>query len=300
MIYKLDADGAGIGGTTLREYEYHNFSSLYIDGTLSADFGERLGAEISTRWAIPTSTNDVRHKDFNGPLLGGRTWNTYTLWSVLDANVSYALVKDASVLKSFKPKVGVRWDYWKMYYEDPFDVSPGFAVAAPWDTAEFYSSAIMPYAGFSATFGGLQWGMFGGDLEFEAVGGILAWGKAKHEETRDLGGTRHDVFEGSLDKGYFYELSLDYNVLTLELSPKVTGTVGVFGKLSGYHADGNLEGSRNDVVLDDFDFEMDRTLFVTGINLAIMFDIYGKPAPAPPAPAPAPVIEPKLEPMSKN
>ncbi len=46
-----------------------------------------------------------------------------------------------------------------------------------------------------------------------------------------------------------------------------------------------------------------RTNFVDGwgveAGFGYMFDICAKPAPAP-APAPAPVIEPKLEPMSKN
>jgi hypothetical protein len=296
-----------VGGIPVREFHYDHFSSLYLDATLSASIGERLGAEISTRWAIPSIINDLKQEESHvnpASYSGGRTWGAKTLWSVLDANVSYALVKDGGVLKSFAPKVGVRWDYWDIEGDNPDNSAHGgIAVYSDSDTMEFYNSTVMPYAGFSATFGGLQWGMFGGDLTFDAVAGFLAWGKAKHDELRNGSiGIRHDVFEGNLDRGYFYELSLDYNVLTLDFSPKVQGTVGLFGKLSGYHATGELEGTRSGFSTAGpypYSYSMDRTLFLTGITLAVTFDIYGKPQPAAPA-APAPIIEPKLEPMSRN
>jgi hypothetical protein len=293
-----------LGGIPVREFNYHDYSSLYIDAALAATIGERLGAEISTRWAVPTHTDELNQEDYHvvpPSHSGGRTWEARTLWSVTDVNVSYALVKDASILKSFAPKVGVRWDYWDIEGDDPFDRHGAIVVYAPSDTMEFYASTVMPYAGLSMTFGGLQWGMFGGDLEVEAVAGFLAWGETKHDELRNSGGFRNDVFEGDLNSGYFYEISLDYTLLTLEFSPKVTGTAGIFGRISGYHATGDLEGTRNAVTGPfEYEFVMDRELFITGINLAVTFDIYGRPQPVTPPPAPAPVIEPKLEPMTKN
>jgi hypothetical protein len=303
IVYTLDTGNVGaggIGGVNKREYTYRNYSSFYIEGALSAEIGNRLGTEIITRWALPANINDVRERDFNGGYLGGRDWKTKTVWSVLEGNVSYDIMKDPSGPVSFAPKVGVRWDYWSISYDDPFNVSPGFAVASPTDTADFRSSAVMPFAGFTTTIRSLRHGMLGGDLVIDAEGGPLAWGEARHKETRDATGPRHDTFEGNLDKGYFYEISVDYTVLTLDFSPKVKGTVGLFGKMSAYHVEGDLDGLRTpSLEADEFTFVMDRSLFLTGLRLAITFDIFGKPQPVPP-PAPAPVIEPKLEPMSKN
>ncbi len=301
IAYSLDSRGGfGIGGVFRREYTYRNFQQLLIEGGLSVDIGKRLRTEIITRWALPVHEENVQANDFTGVLLGGRAWKTKTVWSVLEGNVSYDIMKDPSGPVSFAPKVGVRWDYWSIDYDDPFNVTPGFAVAAPWDTAEFYSSAVMPFAGFTTTIRSLRHGMFGGDLVIDAEGGPLAWGEARHKETRDAAGTRHDSFEGRLDQGYFYEISVDYTVLTLDFSPKVQGTVGLFGKMSGYHLEGNLDGLRTpSMEADGFRLVMDRSLFMTGINLAVTFDIFGRPQPVPP-PAPAPVIEPKLEPMGKN
>jgi hypothetical protein len=300
IVYSLDSGAAGgIGGVLRREFTYRNYSQLYIEGGLALDFGDRLATEVITRWALPVVNEDIRANDFAGAYLGGRTWRTDTLWGVVDGNVSYDLFDPSSPV-SLEPKVGIRWDYWRIWYGDPYNVSAGFGVASPTDTADFYSSTIMPYAGLTFTVKDLRKGMFGGDLVIDAEGGPLAWGRVRHYETRDLAGTRHDTFKGRLARGYFYEVSLDYTLLTLDFSPKVTGTVGVYGKLSGFHTEGNLTGRRVTAgTSDDFDYEMDRTLFMTGIRLAVMFDIFGKPAPVP-TPPPAPVIEPKLEPMTRN
>jgi hypothetical protein len=300
IAYSLDAGAAGgIGGVLRREYTYRDYSQLYIEGGLALDIGDRLSTGVITRWALPVDRESVREDDFAGGLLGGRSWRTDTLWGVVDGNVSYDLFDPSSPV-SLEPKVGVRWDYWRIWYDDPYNVSAGFNVASPTDTADFYSSTVMPYAGLTFTVKDLRKGMFGGDLVIDAEGGPLAWGRVRHFETRDLGGTRHDTFKGRLTQGYFYEVSLDYTLLTLDFSPKVTGTVGLTGKLSGFHTEGELIGRRAPAgATDEFDYEMDRTLFMAGIRLAVMFDIFGKPAPSP-APAPAPVIEPKLEPMSRN
>ena len=300
IAYSLDAGTAGgLGGVLRRELTYRNYSQLYIEGGLALDIGDRLATEVITRWALPVNNESIRANDFTGIYLGGRTWRTDTLWGVVDANVSYDLF-DPSSRVSLEPKVGVRWDFWRIWYDDPYNVSASFGVASPTDTADFYSSTVMPYGGLTLTVKDLGKGMFGGDLVIDAEGGPLAWGRARHYETRDLGGTRHDTFKGRLTQGYFYEVSLDYTLLTLEFSPKVTGTVAAYRKLSDFHTEGTLAGRRAPAgTSDDFEYQMDRTLFMTGIRLAVMFDIFGKPAPAP-APAPAPVIEPKLEPMSRN
>ncbi|MBN2224697.1 MAG: hypothetical protein JW765_08510 [Deltaproteobacteria bacterium] len=304
LDYNMYTHTFGIGMTTMYDFTYRCYSSLYLDAGLAAGIGDRLAIEASVRWAPPGNTFHMRENVIIGGGLYGRSWKATTSWLAVDGNISYAVVKDVSIIKSFAPKVGVRWDRWDIDGTHPYDVTSGWAVPSPTDTMDSYVSILMPYAGFSLVLGGLQWGMFGGDLEIDAIGGPLAWGDVHHKAYYNLGIYRRLTMEGSLDRGYFYEVSLDYNVLTLDFSPKVTGTVGLFGRIAGYNAQGTLDAVRvyapgvQDGPLP-YKFDLDRTVYATGITLAVTFDIYGRPDVIP-APAPAPVIEPKLEPMSKN
>ncbi len=307
--YSLRAasDVTSLGGIAFRDFKYEHYSSLYLDIGLAADIGERFRAEIVSRWAVPATVTDLAQTESHpaDPTVDGRQWKARTLWSALEANVSYALVKDASYLASFRPKVGVRWDYWNIKGSDPFGVFGPIAVYSPTDTMKYNSSSVMPFVGFTTTIGGLQRGMFGGDLVLDAELGWVAWGEAKHDEFRNNNFFRNDVMKGNLDAGYFYQISVTYTVLTLDFSPKAKGTVALFGNVSGYHAEGDFTGTRTNaagaIVGGPFPYAYtaDRTLFATGLTLGMTFDIFGKPRPVAPAPAPAPVIEPKLEPMSK-
>jgi hypothetical protein len=140
-------------------------SAVYLAGKLPFTFGKRLEATLSGSWAIPAGSSDVRADDYADPnrlfYLGGRTWKSKTDWVTGDFQVSYAVVKDEDILKALSPIVGLRYDYWKTKYDDPYS-SPNLAVAAPWDTGYFRTQSLLPYIGLTLTIGGLQFGSFGG------------------------------------------------------------------------------------------------------------------------------------------
>lgn len=278
--YTLTARGNGIGGVRERLYDFRNSPGVLLAGTLPFTFGKRLEATLSGSWAIPVGSTDVKHVDFALPketaLLGGRTWEAETNWLTGDFKVSYAIIKDFDILKALSPVVGLKYDYWKTKYDDPHKVSPGFAVAAPTDTAEFYTSALLPYIGLTATIGGLKIGAFGGDLKLSAIGGWIAWGKVKHYETRDLAGTRHDTFKGDLHGGgYFFdfgEFSIDYTLFSFPLSKKIQGSLSLFAKYNLFNAQGGLDGTRyTSGESDKFDFNIDRYSATVGISAALTF-----------------------------
>jgi hypothetical protein len=274
--YTLTARGAGIGGVTRRLYDYETSPAIYLAARLPITYG-RLETTLSGSWGIPSGSSDVKHEDFlGGTLLGGRTWEAETNWMTGDVKVSYTIIKDLDFIKSVAPVVGLRYDYWKTKYDDPHKVSPGFAVASPTDKAKFYTSALSPYIGLKAAIGGLKTGAFGGDLKLSAIGGWTAWGRVKHYETRDLGGTRHDTFKGDLrGSGYLFdfgEFFADYTVFSFAPSQRVRGSLSLFVKYNLFAGEGALDGVRMvSGVRDKFDFEIDRSSATAGISVAFAF-----------------------------
>jgi hypothetical protein len=193
-----------------------------------------------------------------------------------DFQLSYAIIKDFSFIKAVAPVGGLRYDYWRTTFDDPHKVSPGFAVAAPWDTAKFYTHSLLPYIGLATTIGGLKIGVFGGDLKLGAIGGWIAWGKGKHYETRDLTGPRHDTFDGRLrNSGHLFdfgEFFIDYTVISLPLSQRIQGSLSIFSKYNLFNAKGKWDGTRVPAGQQDiFDFKIDRASIAAGICAALKF-----------------------------
>jgi hypothetical protein len=275
--YSLKARSTGIGGVTRREFDYGGAPSIYVDGRVPFTFGKRLEVAFSGSWATTGSSSDVRANDFfGGALLGGRTWdNAQTYWVTGNVQASYALIKDFHFLKAFAPIVGLRYDYGHSSFDDPHDVSPGFAAAAPADTADFNSEALLPYLGLTTTIGGLKTDWFGGDLKLTFIGGWTAWGRVRHEEDRNGGGsTRFDQFKGNLDSGsYFIEVGGEYTVVSIDLSRSMELSLSLFTKYDLFRANGKLDGVRTGTFSerDTFDFEMDRSAITGGITGALTF-----------------------------
>jgi len=278
--YTLTARAAGIGGVRERLFEYKNSPAIYLAGRLPITFGRRLEVALSGSCGIPAGSTELNHNDFalphKGGPLGGRSWDTETTWVTGDFQLSYAIIKDFSIIKAVAPVGGLRYDYWRTTFNDPHKVSPGFAVAAPTDTAKFYTSTLLPYVGLKTTIGGLKIGVFGGDLKLGAIGGWTAWGKVKHYETRDATGPRHDTFKGDLrNSGYLFdfgEFFIDYTVISFPLSQKIKGSVSIFGKYNLFNATGKLDGIRvTSGEQDTFDFKMDRASVAGGISVALKF-----------------------------
>lgn len=279
--YTLTARAAGIGGVRERLYDYKNSPAIYLAGRLPITFGKRLEVALSGSWGIPAGATELNHNDFalphKGAPLGGRSWDTETNWVTGDFQLSYAIIKDFSIIKAVAPVGGLRYDYWRTTFDDPHKVSPGFAAAGPTDTAKFYTSTLLPYVGLKATIGGLKIGVFGGDLKLGAIGGWTAWGKVQHEEDRHGSGTlRFDTFKGDLrNSGHLFdfgEFFIDYTVISFPLSQKIKGSLSIFAKYNLFNATGKLDGTRIPAVaFDTFDFKIDRASVAGGISVALKF-----------------------------
>jgi hypothetical protein len=277
--YTLTARGAGIGGVTKRLYDYDTSSAIYLAGRIPVTIGRRFEATLSGSWGIPAGSSDVKHEDFfGGALLGGRTWDAETSWVTGDVRLSYAIVKDFAFIKAVAPVGGLRYDYWKTTYDDPHKVSPGFAAAAPTDEANFHTSALLPYVGLTATIRGLKIGAFGGDLKLGVIGGWTVWGKVRHEEDRNGGGSvRSDEFKGDLRNSShafdFGEFFGSYTVWSFAPSRRIHGSLSLFGKYNLFNAKGKLDGTRTGTfsAQDTFDFKIERSSAAVGICAALAF-----------------------------
>jgi hypothetical protein len=276
--YTLTARGAGIGGVTKRLYDYETSPAVYLAGRVPVTFGRRFETTLSGSWAIPAGSSDVKHKDFAGALLGGRTWEAETSWLTGDLRLSYAIVKDLNFIKTVAPVGGLRYDYWKTKYDDPHKVSSGFSAAALTDEASFFTSDLLPYIGLTTTIGGLKVGAFGGDLKLGAIGGWTAWGKVKHEEDRNGGGTlRFDEFKGDLrNSGHLFDFGEffgSYTVFSFAPSRRIQGSLSLFAKYNLFNAKGKLDGTRTGSfnAQDTFDFKIERSIAAVGICAALVF-----------------------------
>ncbi|MCJ7546874.1 MAG: hypothetical protein MUP30_08640 [Deltaproteobacteria bacterium] len=273
-LYTLDAHVTGIGGVFGREYEYDGSPSLYVGFRVPVTFGKRLEVALEGTWAPSVAASRVTDQDFSalGGILGGRDWDASTNGVTGDLQVSYALVKDFYILKALAPIVGLRYDYWRTTYRDPHHVSPGFAVAAPTDMADFYTSTLLPYWGIRATIGGLKTGWFGGDLNVSLLNGWTAWGKVRHREDRNAAGPRIDRFAGDLDSGsYFFDICADYTIFPFALFG-ANVSQNIFLKYDMFNADGRLIGRRyTSGESDKFDFKMNRSSITGGISAEVTF-----------------------------
>jgi hypothetical protein len=273
--YSLTAHNGGIGGVTERQYKYDGFPAVYLEAKIPVMLTKRLELALSGSWAIPVVDTDVKHEDYAGSLLGGRTWDTKTTLLTANLQASYAVVKNLGILKSLAPAVGLRLDYAKTSYDSPHDVSSGFGAAAYTDSAEFYSSALLPYVGVTAVLGDFKAGKFGGALKLSLIGGWTAWGEVQHEEWRNGGADiRFDQFKGDLDSdSYFVEVGGEFTMFSFALSQRAEGALSLFTKYSFFHAKGELDGVRSGTMseVDIFDFNMNRSGVTTGITGTIKF-----------------------------
>jgi hypothetical protein len=158
---------------------------------------------------------------------------------------------------------------------------------------------------------------FRADNGFYAGGGVLFTASFDNEYTVDqyTGG----VLSGRWDNSYSLysvvpELHVGYHLKNIGLTPYL-GVDAIFADAhSDYTGDFNTNWNLEDPVymFTGVDYFLMDKLYINvegrtnfndgwgvGTGVGYLFDICAKPAPAP-APAPAPVIEPKLEPMSKN
>ncbi len=256
---------------------------------------DRFKVAVEGDWSFTGSERRLNEKINDG--LGSRVFDSdgTSHWVSADFLVSYALVKDAPVIKDLSVVAGLRWDYQTMSFNDPRDVFN--ILTAPTDTIDFTMQSLTPVAGLAFTFAGFKRGIWGGDMHLSVLAGPVVWGHEDYKETFINAG--FITYKGDIDRGYLVRAFGDMTLLSGKIAPRLDGSVSFFALFTKTNVKGEVDGALIGPVsgFSPVDFESDNTVMVLGLNATLLFDICGRPAPVAPV-APAPVIEPKLEPMS--
>jgi hypothetical protein len=286
-----------LGANRLR-LELPSTARLYIATELPFAVTDRLTVSLGGDWAFSAAGRRLDESYNNG--ISYRQWYAEGAlnWVSADLLVSYALVKDAGLIKDLSVVAGVRWDYQTMSFTSPHD--PVSVLTSPADGIGFRMQTLTPLAGLSCTVAVPKSGPWFGDINLSVLAGPVVWG---HEHYTESFAANSIEFENDLSRGYIVKAYADVTILSGKIGPRMDAALSFFGQYTKTNVKGDVHGEAFAAgVLNGVspgEFESDSDVVVFGLMGSLAFDIC-EPAPAAPAPAPAPVIEPKLEPMSKN
>lgn len=260
----LDGHTVGIGGVVSRLYDYRPMSALYLAADLPMELGSMGKVILSGSLTIPT-TNSIDENDFALQGLvapfGGSGWNTKTMWGTLQG----LYVCPAYGCRAL---AGFRWDNWQTSLNGRFDISPGFAVAAPTDTGALTINAYVPLVGVATYLRGLTMGMVG-----------FPWvpGDFRYAETRNNAGLRFDSGSGNFKRAWFVEFFTDYRLpmsTLVSLPGAADANLSLFGKFNYMEVKNSFTLTRQPAAVSDvFDFAFYRTLFVVGAQANLNFNM---------------------------
>jgi hypothetical protein len=300
-LYSFVRNTGTFGGITSTDLNTNADGTVRPYLALSLPFAvtDRFKVALEGDWSFTGSERRL-DEQFNGGVAAREFDSDGTShWVSADFLVSYALVKDAPVIKDLSVVAGLRWDYQTMSFADAHDA---FGVlSSPANTLDFRMQSLAPVAGLACTFTGLKRGIWGGDIHLSVLAGPVVWGREDYRET--FGNAGVITYRGDIDRGYLVRAFGDLTLLSGKISPRLDGTVSFFAQFTKTNVKGEVDGTLLGLGGPSFspvDFEADNTVMVLGLSATLLFDICGRPQPVTPPPAPAPVIEPKLEPMSQK
>jgi hypothetical protein len=297
--YKFANKGVPLFGLLSEDLKFPADARFYIATELPFAVTDRLTLALGADWSFSGTEKDII-EDLG---FAHRSWERdgRADWVSADFLASYALVKNTGVIKDLSVVGGLRWDYQNMSLDNP-RVTFGFVVNSPLDTFDFRMQTLAPVLGIEATFTGFKSGIWGGDVKLGVLAGPIVWGALDHRETFATP-TFVFRFKDNVSHGYIVKVSGEMTLLSGVITPRLEGSLSLFADYTGKSVNGVVETkgySGAFYATAPYDFETKSDVFTFGLSASLAFDLFGKPEPVAPAPAPAPVIEPKLEPMSKN
>jgi hypothetical protein len=184
-----------------------------------------------------------------------RKWSAETTYGTLEALLAYP------VYNTWYALAGFRWVSWQTTYKNPKDSNGGLGSTVD-DEADVSVNGYVPFFGIMTSMRGLTVG---------AVGIPTTLGTVEHKET--IGALRLKG-KGDFDGGYFAEVFLDYSTPTFEM-PGLSAGISVFCKASWLRTttDLKLEELNTPVDSQDYDFALQRNLFIVGGKATFDFDI---------------------------
>jgi hypothetical protein len=274
---------------------------FYLGLELPFAVTDRLTLKLGGSWAFSGTEKDLLETGTAPGVVGLRSFSAdgANHWATADLLVSYALIRDAGVVKSLSAVAGVRWDYQSMGFHYPYAVTTFNSASS--NTIDFRMQTLAPVFGLDCTFTGIKSGVWGGDLELAFLAGPIVWGSEDYHVSYFPGNISRMRMHGDFHEGYIVDVFAEATVLSGKITPAMGASLSVFGEYTHTIAKGEVTGTISigtPPLRSPFHFETGSDVVVFGLSGALAFDLFGKPKPV--TPAPAPVIEPKLEPMSFN
>ncbi len=298
--YKFSNKGLSIAGLISEDLKFPADARLYLAAELPFAVTDRLTLAIGADWSFSGTERDLV-EDLG---FAHRSWERdgRADWVSADFLASYALVKNTGVIKLLSVVGGLRWDYQNMLLDNP-RVTGGAVANSVMDTFDFRMQTLAPVLGLEATFTGIKSGIWGGDVKLGVLAGPIVWGALDHRETF-LTPFFVFRFKDNVSHGYLVKVSGEMTLLSGAITPGLEGSLSLFADYTGKSVNGVVEAKRyaGGVVIAaaPYDFETKSDVFTFGLAASLAFDLWGRPEPVSLPAAPAPVIEPKLEPMSRN
>jgi hypothetical protein len=297
--YSFDCTNGSVAYIVEDVLDRPSYPWFYLALELPFAVTDRLTLTLDGAWAFSGAEKDALETavvDFGAT--GRRSFNPDGVNHCMTADllVSYALIKDAGVVRDLSVVAGLRWDYQSLRFHHPHD-NIGFQTDST-NTVDFRMHTLAPVFGLDATFTGLKSGVWGGDLKLAVLAGPIVWGNEDYVST--FYAANYPLrFNGDLGRGYIVDVLAEGTLLSGKITPAMDASLAIFCRYTRMSAKGDVTGTYPALSSRaPFRFETTSDVIAFGINASLAFDLYGRPEPVSMPPAPAPVIKPKLEPMS--
>jgi hypothetical protein len=270
-VYYLHTENLALAGLIRSHPKLPSAARVYLAAELPVSVTDRLTLSVGGSWAFYTRARDV-HESLGFAV---RNWDRDNRddWVSADFTVSYAIVKDVSIIKNLSVVGSLRWDYRDMFFTDPY-VAAGAVASLPADELDIKTQTLAPVFGLTCTLAGRKSGLFGGDIKFGALAGPVVWGTVDWRETFATP-MFHFGFKGHPSHGYVVNTFVELPVYSGAIKPGLDGSVSFFADYTRTFVNGPVGGARysSGVLIDTspYHFESLSNVMVLGINASFAF-----------------------------
>lgn len=227
----------GIGGIQDLDVVRPSEPRFYLATELPFAVTDRLTVALGADWAFSGAKKDI---DILYTPAGSIDWERdgRSDWVKADFLVSYALIKNRSVVKDLSVVAGLRWDYQTMALDNPHNV---VAInSGPGNTVDFRMQRLAPVFGVDCTFTGIKHGIFGGDLKLGFLAGPVVWGTVDFRESFSTPSFYR--IKDDLSHGYVVNAFGEMTLLSGPIAPCADASLSLFIDYTKSTANGTVRG----------------------------------------------------------
>jgi hypothetical protein len=271
-VYDLKTRGVALAGLTRSNPKLPSTARVYLAAELPVAVTDRLTLSLGGSWAFYTRARDV-HESIN-TIFSRRDWERENRddWVTADFTVSYALIKDVSIIRNLSVVGSLRWDYRDVLFTNAHnDV---FLNSAPTDELDIQMQSLAPVFGLTCTLAGRESGFFGGDITFGALGGPVVWSDVEWREGFAAPAFQF-LMKGNPSHGHIVNAFVELPVYSGTIKPGLDGSVSFFADYTRTAVRGNIDGARYSggvlINTSPYHFETLSNIMVLGINASLEF-----------------------------